>query len=70
MLDAMSAGRTCLVLTQRTAHINAIVDGLAQLGDTALVLRGGLGKRTRAAVADTIESRQEGSGIVVVAIGS
>jgi superfamily II DNA or RNA helicase len=68
--DAMSAGRTCLVLTQRTAHINAIVDGLAQLGDRALVLRGGLGKKARAAVADTIESRQEGSGIVVVATGS
>lgn len=68
--DAMTAGRTCLVLTQRTAHINAIVDGLAQLGASALVLRGGLGKKARAAVADAIESRQAGSGIVVVATGS
>ncbi|MEA2010165.1 MAG: DEAD/DEAH box helicase family protein [Actinomycetota bacterium] len=68
--DAMAAGRTCLVLTQRTAHIDAIVDGLAQLGDKALILRGGLGKKARAAVADAIESRQESSGIVVVATGS
>ena len=68
--DAIAAGRTCLVLTQRVSHINAIVDGLAQLGDTALVLRGGLGKKARAAVADAIESREEGPGIVVVATGS
>jgi superfamily II DNA or RNA helicase len=68
--DAIAAGRTCLVLTQRVSHINAIVDGLAQLGDSALVLRGGLGKKARAAVADAIESREEGQGIVVVATGS
>jgi len=68
--DAMTAGRTCLVLTQRTAHIDAIVSGLAQLGNSALVLRGGLGKKARAAVTDAIESRQEDSGIVVVATGS
>jgi len=35
-----------------------------------LVLRGGLGKKARAAVTDAIESRQEDSGIVVVATGS
>ena len=68
--NAMAAGRTCLVLTQRTAHIEAIVDGLTKLGDSPLVLRGGLGKKARAAVTDAIESRQEGSGIVVVATGS
>jgi len=33
------------VLTQRTEHIDALVAGLAVLGDDALVLRGGLGKR-------------------------
>ena len=30
---AVAAGRTCLVLTQRTDHIDAIVAGLAALGD-------------------------------------
>ncbi len=43
--EARSAGRTCLVLTQRTDHIDAIVSGLTSLGDEALVLKGGLGKR-------------------------
>ncbi|MCA1703008.1 MAG: hypothetical protein LC808_06935 [Actinobacteria bacterium] len=65
-----SSGRTCLVLTQRTDHIEAIVDGLGALGDTALVLKGGLGKKARAAVADAITSRPANAGIVLVATGS
>jgi len=68
--DAVLAGRTCLVLTQRTDHIDAIVARLAVLGDAALVLRGGLGKKARAAVAEAIRNRSEGTGIVVVATGS
>jgi superfamily II DNA or RNA helicase len=67
---AVAGGRTCLVLTQRTDHIDAIVDGLAKVGDEALVLRGGLGKRKRDAVGNAIATHQEGSGIVLVATGS
>jgi superfamily II DNA or RNA helicase len=67
---AVTAGRTCLVLTQRTDHIDAIVAGLAQLDVEALVLRGGLGKRARAAVATALENRDPNSGIVLVATGS
>jgi len=68
--DAVAAGRTCLVLTQRTAHIDALVAGLAEMGTAALVLKGGLGKRARRAVSDAIESRSPGEGIVLVATGS
>jgi len=68
--QAVSAGRTCLVLTQRTDHLDAIVANLAALGDEALVLRGGLGKKARTAVAAAIACRQEGTGIVLVATGS
>ena len=68
--DACSSGRTCLVLTQRTEHIEAIVAGLATHGDDALVLRGGLGKRARQAVADALESRDPDDGIILVATGS
>lgn len=67
---AVSAGRTCLVLTQRTSHIDALVEGLAARGDHPLVLRGGLGKKARAAVADTVATRDPGRGIVIVATGS
>jgi superfamily II DNA or RNA helicase len=67
---AVSTGRTCLVLTQRTDHIEEIVAGLAVLGDHALVLRGGLSKRARAAVSEGIRARTSDSGIVLVATGS
>jgi superfamily II DNA or RNA helicase len=67
---AVSIGRTCLVLTQRTDHIEAIVARLAELGDHALVLRGGLGKKARAAVSEAISTRTPDSGIVLVATGS
>nr|MDQ3642549.1 DEAD/DEAH box helicase [Actinomycetota bacterium] len=68
--DAVVAGRICLVLTQRTDHIDAIVARLAVLGDRALVLRGGLGKKARAAVAEAIANRSDGGGVVLVATGS
>jgi superfamily II DNA or RNA helicase len=68
--SAVSTGRTCLVLTQRKDHIDSIVAGLAELGDEALVLRGGLGKKARAAVSGAIAARSPDSGIVLVATGS
>lgn len=67
---ARAAGRTCLVLTQRTDHIDAIVQGLAELGGTALVMRGGLGKRARQTVADALAARDLDDGLVLVATGS
>lgn len=67
---AVGQGRTCLVLTQRTDHIDAIVAGLNALGVEALVLKGGLGKNARAAVSDAITSRPLDDGIVLVATGS
>ena len=68
--SAVASGRTCLVLTQRKDHIDAIVARLAELGDHALVLRGGLGKKARAAVSDAIAARPPDTGIVLVATGS
>jgi superfamily II DNA or RNA helicase len=67
---AIGQGRTCLVLTQRTDHIDAIVAGLDTLGVHALVLKGGLGKKARVAVSDAITSRSPEEGIVLVATGS
>ena len=58
------------VLTQGKDHIEAIVDGLATLGDRALVLRGGLGKKARAAFSDAITARTPDVGIALVATGS
>lgn len=67
---AVSNGRTCLVLTQRTDHIEAIVAGLENRDVRALVLRGGLGKKSRTAVSNAIVSREPDVGLVLVATGS
>ena len=65
--QAVVAGRTCLVLTQRTDHVERIVAGLATLGSEALVLRGGMGRKARASVATAIAERDPDAGIVLVA---
>jgi len=67
---AVSNARTCLVLTHRTDHLDALISGLAALGDSALVLRGGLSKRSRTAVAEAIAAREPDVGLVLVATGS
>lgn len=68
--QALQAGRTCLVLTQRVSHIEAIVDELGQLGHHPLVLKGGIGKKARAEVAKTMSNRERDNGIALVATGS
>jgi len=68
--EAVAGGRTCLVLTQRKDHIDAIVARLRTLGDPAQILRGGMGKKARAAVTDALDSTPAGTGLVLVATGS
>ena len=70
VVQALDAGRTCLVLTQRTAHIDAICHQLAAAGYEAHILKGGLGKRALAAVHDAMDAAGDDTGIVVVATGS
>ncbi len=67
---AASTGRTCLVLTQRTSHIDAIVTRLTEAGHDAHVLKGGLGKKALAAVHEAMSAPTRDTGIVVVATGS
>ena len=67
---ALDAGRICLVLTQRTAHIDAICRQLAATGHDAHILKGGLGKKALAAVHDAMAAPGKDTGIVVVATGS
>ena len=68
--QALDAGRTCLVLTQRTAHIDAICRRLAAAGHDVHILKGGLGKKALAAVHDAMAAPSGNTGIVVVATGS
>lgn len=70
VVQALDAGRTCLVLTQRTAHIDAICHRLASTGHDVHILKGGLGKKALAAVHDAMAAPGKDTGIVVVATGS
>ena len=66
---ASAAGRNCLVLTQRTDHIDRIVAELSAVGCSPLELRGGTGKKALARVVDELAADQKG-GVVLVATGS
>ena len=68
--QALDAGRICLVLTQRTAHIDAICRQLVAAGRDVHILKGGLGKKALAAVHDAMAAPGNDTGIVVVATGS
>jgi len=68
--DALDRGRTCLVLTQWTEHIDRIVAGLRHAGLKPLVLQGGMGKKARSAVLDDLEEAADTGEFVLVATGS
>ena len=70
VVQALEAGRICLVLTQRTAHIDSICRQLATTGHDIHILKGGLGKKAVAAVHDAMATPSKDTGIVVVATGS
>jgi len=67
---ASQAGRTSLILTQRVSHIDAIVAELEQLGCQPLMLKGGMGKKARAQVANALSNRDRDNGLALVATGS
>lgn len=66
---AAAAGRNCLVLTQRTDHIDRLVAGLGERNTSALVLKGGLGKKARTAVREALDDKSA-RGMVLVGTGS
>jgi superfamily II DNA or RNA helicase len=57
------------VLSQWKEHCNLLAEGLRSRGFAPVVLEGGLGKRARAALLDTIERTPLSEPLVVVATG-
>lgn len=70
VVDAAGRGRNCLALTQWTEHLENLVAGLQSAGVEPLVLRGGMGKKTNAAVMEKLADLAPGGGVVLVATGS
>lgn len=67
---AVRAGRNVLVLTQWTDHLDALGIELRQRGAEPLVLKGGLGKKARAAVIDELNAESTPTGQLLLATGS
>jgi superfamily II DNA or RNA helicase len=67
---AVRDGRNVLVLTQWTDHLDALAAELHQGGVEPLVLKGGLGKKARAAVIDQLNADQAPTGQLLLATGS
>ncbi len=63
-------GRNVLVLTQWTEHLDALAALLERDGLAPLVLKGGLGKKARAAVIDQLSATSAPPGQLLLATGS
>jgi len=69
VLDAVANGRTPLVLTHRTGHLERLARELATM-EHVLVLRGGMGKKQRRAIAEKLASIPENIPRIILATGS
>jgi superfamily II DNA or RNA helicase len=66
---ALAQGRNCLVLTTWTTHLESLADGLRALGHDAVILRGGMGAKDRAAALARLQPRPDGPPLLAVATG-
>jgi superfamily II DNA or RNA helicase len=69
VVAALTRGRNCLILTSWTAHLQRLADALREMGHDPVVLRGGMGARTRAAALGRLESHPGGPPLLVIATG-
>ncbi|HYL74405.1 MAG TPA: helicase-related protein [Bryobacteraceae bacterium] len=69
ILGAVHQGRTPLVLTNRTDHLARLADGLASI-ENVLILKGGMGKKQRQALAEKLHAIPESVPRVILATGS
>jgi superfamily II DNA or RNA helicase len=69
ILEAVGQGRTPLVLTNRTDHIERLAIGLTSI-EQVLILKGGMGKKQRQAAAERLAAIPDGVPRVILATGS
>jgi len=67
---ALQRGRHCLVLTQRTVHVETIAHALTELGREPVVLRGGMGAKARTAAHTRLQPALGGPPLLIIATGS
>jgi superfamily II DNA or RNA helicase len=66
---ALVRGRHCLVLTLWVAHLRKLAETLQAMGYDPVVLRGGMGARSRAAALASLQPQPGGPPLLVVATG-
>jgi superfamily II DNA or RNA helicase len=69
VLRAVEDGRVPLVLTERTDHVQLFVDRLSRLVPNVFVMKGGMGKKQRDALALQIKAVPEDHQRVIIATG-
>jgi superfamily II DNA or RNA helicase len=70
VLVALSKDRNCLVLTNRTSHLEKFAGLLREAGHDPVILRGGMGAKIRAAALARLQPQPGGPPLLVVATGS
>lgn len=70
VVAAIDRGRNCLVLTQRTAHVDTLARMLVERGLDPVVLKGGMGVRARTAAMDRLQATDVSGPVVAVATGN
>ncbi len=70
VLEALSRGRHCLVLTQWVTHVQDLSDALKGEGAAAVVLRGGMSVKARKAALAALQPSPGGPPLLVIATGS
>jgi superfamily II DNA or RNA helicase len=69
VMAALSQGRNCLILTNWTTHLEKLTDVLRAIGHDPVVLRGGMGAKSRAAALDRLQAQPGGPPLLAVATG-
>lgn len=62
-------GRSPLLLTERTEHLEQIAEQLKGLVQNIIIFRGGMGMKQRHAVSDQMEAIPDGEERVIIATG-
>jgi superfamily II DNA/RNA helicase len=70
VIAALSKDRNCLVLTNRTGHLDRLAGLLRETGHDPVILRGGMGAKSRAAAPARLQPQPGGPPLLAVATGA
>ena len=70
VLAALGKDRNCLVLTNRTSHLESLAGLLREAGHDPVILRGGMGAKSRAAALARLQRQPGGPPLLAVATGA